>query len=152
MNCKKVKELLMTDYVDGELRSDIQQKIKQHLASCSDCRRLEESLQKKAIEPFRNAQKVQAPDIVWEGIKEAIATPQEAPVFIIRRPAFALAAVAMLIFLTTIFVRPFFISPGPVTEYIEEQAEFFAYLDNAASGIVNGEDEGLGTAIEEYFL
>ena len=152
MNCKKVKELLMTDYVDGELRPDIRSKIKEHLAGCSDCRTLEEALQRKAVEPFRNAQKVQAPDIVWEGVKEAIAVPERAPVFIIRRPAFSLAAVAALIFLTIIFARPFFISHGPVTEYVQEQAEFFAYLDTGANGFMDEEDRGLGTSIEEYFL
>ena len=152
MNCKKVKELLMTDYVDGELRTDIRSKIKEHLAGCSDCRTLEEALQRKAVEPFRNAQKFQAPDIVWEGIKEAIATPESAPVFIIRRSAFALAVVAALIFLTIIFARPFFISPGPVAEYVQEQAAFFAYLDTSANGFMDEEDTGLGTSIEEYFL
>ncbi|MBU3912093.1 MAG: zf-HC2 domain-containing protein [Candidatus Omnitrophica bacterium] len=152
MNCKKVKELLMTDYVDGEMRPGIQHRIRQHLAGCSDCRGFEEAVQKEAIEPFRNAQRVQAPGIVWEGIKEAIAAPEKAPVFIIRRPAFALAAVAALIFLTAIFARSFFISPGQVTEYIEEQAAFFAYLDTGVNSFMDEGGGGLGTSIEEYFL
>ena len=152
MNCKKVRRFLMTDYVDGELRPGIRSRIKEHLTGCSGCRTLEQALQKKAIEPFKNAQKVQAPGIVWEGIKEAIAVPERAPVFIIRRPAFALAACAALIFLMAVFARPFFISHGPVAEYMQEQAEFFAYLDTGANGFMDEEGIGLGTSIEEYFL
>ena len=153
MNCKKIKDLLITDYIDGELSSDIKYKVEQHLLNCSECRRFEEVLQKKVLEPFRGVQKVQPPDVVWEGIKESIVTPKESPIFIIRRPVFALAAAVALIFLTTTFTaRLFFINTKQVTEYIEEQADFFTYLDTGVNGFMDGEDEGLGTSIEEYFF
>lgn len=152
MNCKKIREFIMTDYVDGEAGPELEREIRKHLAGCGGCREFESALQKKVIEPFKNAGKLEAPGIVWDNVREAIAAPEEEPVFIIRRPAFSLALAAVAVILIAIFTMPFFTGPGPVASYIEEQAGFFAYLDNGASGFTNGEDEGLGTAIEEYFL
>ena len=157
----------MTDYVDGEANSILQREIKEHLASCKDCRQFEKALQRKAVEPFKNAQKIQPPDIVWDTIKKAIdrKAPQRqdiladlkerlAAIFTVTRPAFSLAAVAILILLAIIFARPFFnsYSYGPVADYVEDHVGFFAYLDTDTAGFFNGEDMDLGTAIEEYFL
>ena len=65
---------------------------------------------------------------------------------------FAFAAIAALIFLMAVFARPFFISHGQVAEYVQEQVEFFAYLDTGANGFMDEDGIGLGTSIEEYFL
>ncbi|MFC1621255.1 zf-HC2 domain-containing protein [Candidatus Omnitrophota bacterium] len=152
MNCKKIRELIMTDYVDGEAGPKLEREIRKHLAGCGSCREFEIALKKKAIEPFKNAGKLEAPDTIWDNVREAITAPQATPVFIIRRPAFSLALAAVTVILIAVFTMPFFTAPRPVAGYIEEQAEFFAYLDNGESGFMNEEDEGLGTAIEEYFL
>ena len=152
MNCKKIRELIMTDYIDGELREKLERKTREHLARCSDCRVFESELKKSAIEPFKDAKKLEAPGIVWENVREAIKEPEKAPVIIIRRPAFSFALATVAIILIAIFTIPLFRGPGAVTSYMEEQAGVFAYLDNGESGFMNGEDEGLGTTIEEYFL
>lgn len=165
MNCKKIKELIMTDYVDGEANSSLQRDIKEHLASCKDCRQFERTLQRTAIEPFKNAQKIQPPDIVWDRIKEAVGIKgprregilvdlkeRMAAIFVVRRPAVSLAAAMILILLATIFTRPFFISPDPMADYVEDQVVFLSYLDTDTAGFFNGEGMDLGTAIEEYFL
>ncbi len=164
MNCKRIKELLMTDYIDGEMSAESQKQLKQHLNSCDKCRQFEETLQKTVVEPFKKAQEFKPPEAVWDRIRTAI-TAQETQtesflerlrnrlfrVFYIPRPVFAAAAIMTVILITAavIFTKLVFDNQKIASAYLHEQIQFLSYLD---AGYSNGNGIDLGTCIEEYFL
>ncbi|MBM4128995.1 MAG: zf-HC2 domain-containing protein, partial [Nitrospira sp.] len=58
MNCEKIQELILTDYLDGEIDKRQEEFIKQHLATCIGCQEFLSIAQKTVVEPFLNAGKV----------------------------------------------------------------------------------------------
>lgn len=161
MKCDKIRDLISTDYIDGQLNEVKTRQVKEHLAGCGQCSLFEEALRKSAVEPFKNIKEIQPPDYVWERIKENIeeeAQPQKEnalvclrdylkPLFSIPKPVFAaISVIIFLIALTSSVV--FFNSKAQINNYFQEQQEFMNSLENSsgASGA------GFGTAIEEYFL
>lgn len=164
MNCKRIKELLMTDYIDGEMSAELQKQLKQHLNSCDKCRQFEETLQKTVVEPFKKAQEFKPPEAVWDRIRTAI-TAQETQtepflerlrnrlfdVFYVPKPVFAAVAVMTVILITAavIFIKLPFDNQKMASAYLHEQIQFLSYLD---LDYANTDDIDLGTSIEEYFL
>jgi len=161
MKCDKIRDLIYTDYIDGQLNEVKTRQVKEHLFICEQCRLFEESLRKGAIEPFKNLKEIRPPDYVWERIKENIreeAQQQKENVLVYLRnylkPLFSIpksvfAAISVIIFLIALTSSVvFFNSRTQINNYFQEQQEFMNSLENpsVASGA------GLGTAIEEYFL
>ena len=64
MRCDKVKELLMTDYIDKELDGAAEKLVRQHLESCAACRAFEAAVQKSAIKPLKAAAQKSPPAYV----------------------------------------------------------------------------------------
>lgn len=160
MNCRKIQELLMTDYIDGEEDAKMRSSILQHLYACDKCRKLEESLKQKAVDPFLEAEKRYPPDYIWKNIQNQIVEEASAPekikadiggrlsdIFKTLKPAFIVPAVAVAVLAIILIVGASLIDEGRLDTYMTEQAEFIINLD--ANGIDAG---GLGTSIEEYFL
>ena len=75
--CEQFKDLILTDYIDGEADQTVKQQIDAHLLVCPDCLRLAEEVKKNAVVPFTQVSREAVPDGIWEGIKERIG--QEAP-------------------------------------------------------------------------
>ena len=151
MNCAKIREFLMTDYIDGETNEKMKLLIMDHLAACEDCRRLEQEVKQEALVPFKSIERQTPPAYVWERIKNRIINePPPAPAGLFTwkiRPAFALSAVAALILAVVLINRAPFTENGTLSAYLLEQAEFIA--DPSYNGT---ESSGFGTSIEEYFL
>ena len=72
MDCKRIKELITTDYIDRELDEKLMKEIAAHLRVCKECNAFEVSLRKAAIEPFKNIKEIRPPEYLWERIKENI--------------------------------------------------------------------------------
>jgi len=163
MRCKETQELLLTDYADGEASARAIKAAEDHLAACDKCRAFREKLRKTAMEPFDSANRSVPPPEIWDNIKAALAgdiEPREAglyarlkillgDLFKAHRPAITVTAVAAAVLAAVIIAFSPFGRPNGVSEYFEEQAEFFMYPD------MNGESKDypdFGTGIEEYFL
>ena len=165
MKCKEIKELLMADYIDGEVSEVLKKEVQGHLNTCSECRQFEHVLRKTAIEPFKRAGQIQPPDAVWNQIRETIAKGEEQAegflvglrdrlhaIFSARKSVFVVATVMIIILVTIVFTRLPFNSQEGVSGYLEEQAEFLAYLDGDATGFFDKDYIDLGTSIEECFF
>ena len=150
MNCKKIQELLITDYLDGELDQVLCNRIHQHISGCIHCRQFEER-----IVPFHGIRHIEPPTRVWENICEKITTEQMLPqgnwfeyllerlrefLLIHRQPVFATVTVftIMVIALMSIQGQIKTDTGGIVVE------DFGLWIDE--------ENGAIGTAIEEYFL
>ena len=160
MDCKETKGLIIS-YIDGELNAKLREEIRLHLNSCSRCGRLEERLRQDAVEPFRGAARVKAPEELWQRIKAVIETqPEKRPLADLagllflplrrRKPAFALATLMAVLIITVVFTR---MSINPVDDYLAQQIQFISQLSgNGEASEFGIDDIKLGTSIEKYFL
>ena len=161
MQCKKIQELLKTDYLDKEIDQQEEQFIKEHLARCVSCSKLEKKLQAQR-EFFQGVKPKQAPERIWNNIYDVILTERlkqkEAPAFGIlerlmdlmfaRRPAVVLASVLSVIIVFAVFTNVTLQRQASLSK--QNAAESIAgYSLNDKNGYVL---DDLGTSIEEYFL
>ena len=163
MNCKRIRELVMTDYIDGEMNAELKKEIEKHLDTCNQCRQFERALQEMAVEPFEKAREVRPPESVWRSIKETIEEKPSEGLFVglrnisdiifgLRKPVVVAAIIAAIVVITTIFIKLPLNNQQVINGYLEEQIEFMSYLDADEANYSNGGQLDLGTAIEEYFL
>lgn len=147
--------------MDGEINREDQLHIREHLAQCPECRRLEEELRThRAL--FENAKQREVPDRVWQNIRDGIIAErlnQEGSVsrgilerlkesILSPRPVFAFTSVFAVILCVAIFTGVLIQKRQAVSN------------KNGGEGIagysINGESQDtlydLGTNIEEYFL
>jgi anti-sigma factor RsiW len=162
MPCKKIQELLKTDYLDQEADQKKEQSVKEHLAQCSACSELEKILQAQRV-LFQGAKRQPVPERVWNNIADTIVTERLKPeeglisgtlewlkgLIFRRRPAVVLAAslfsmIIIFAFFTNIAIqRRVLLSKQNAAENIA------GYNLNSKNGYVLYD---LGTSIEEYFL
>jgi len=161
MKCKKIQELLKSDYLDDEISQRGRQYIKGHLTHCQQCNRLHEELLAQRL-LFQEAKHQKVPASVWENIKNTIAAEQlEQENKVNRgiferlggllwapRPVFALASIFTVILFIAVLTGIHLQEKGLLNK--EDNGEWIADYS------LNGEDEnlfyGLETNIEEYFL
>jgi len=177
MNCKRIQELILTDYLDDEINKE---SIDQHVANCKECREFLALAKKVTIEPLKNAKKDHlSRDVIWSRIQDEIRKEENCaneyysePNFLeklknamfLPKPVLALSAFAVLV--VAVLVLNFsakqlqlaknisIINHVSVTEKKADikSAEFdqeiyLAYFFNQSESSKN-----YGTSLEEYFL
>jgi len=162
MDCSLIKELILTDYADGQADQETIKKVDDHVHTCADCRQFHSECMQRAVNPFRNSGIVTPPQSIWINIQENIHNRPRGVMnrvidyvinlLSIKRSVFAAAAVAAAVFIAVIYVKNPSNNAHLVDEYIEEQMEFLSSLDNGVSDNTFSEGTDLGTAIEEYLF
>lgn len=159
MNCEKIKELLMTDYIDGELEAALMKEVDAHIKKCGACRLLKAELEDKITVPLRQSGLVEPPQDLWSRIKGEIEEGSaEKPVpavrirlrdiFTVKRPVFAVAAVMVILLTAGIFTKSHFMRKEMLTAYFEEQMEFIDSLNNGDNGFY----ESIDSSPDDFFL
>jgi len=149
MDCKKMEEIILTDYIDGKLEGAVLKEAEGHIASCAGCRGLVREF-KAVAASLHNAPREEPPDLVWEKIRAAITASERAPArtfFTRARPAFAFAALAAAILAIFIAVRPTFLKE---VSPVREQYDVLSLSVSDTNG--NDSEYDMGTPAEEYFL
>jgi anti-sigma factor RsiW len=156
MKCDRIRELIMTVYVDGEASDSEKRLVEEHMASCEACRAFHRDVVEKAVTPLRESGVLELDEAVWVRIKERIGRKQEVPLagvleklrrgLIPERPAFALVSVAALL-VAGILVWSMFGGKG-MSDYLEDQI----YFVNSLVEEENGSYIDLGIPGEDYFL
>ena len=77
MDCKKIQEYIITDYIDDQMGDKQKSLIDQHLAHCHVCEEFLISLKNGAVNPFRIGQKFVPDEFLWSRIKRTIEEVQE---------------------------------------------------------------------------
>ena len=164
MNCKSVQELIITDYIDGQMGDKQKDLIDQHLVHCYECKEYLSSIKREAVNPFVNAYKEVPDGALWGRIKQIVADDQQQqlekslePDFWERlrgavhfpRPAFALATLVTMLFMIGSIGQLFYISPV-VKINGQDQIEYIRSLIEEPVALNNGSDSQ--TPIEKYFL
>ena len=106
MKCEDIKKVILTDYVDGELRGRKIKLVEKHLSECAECRKLLDELKRSAVDPLRKNEYLKPPETVWAGIKEQLEEePRVVPVFG-RKPVLAMASAVRLLPGRVFRIRP----------------------------------------------
>jgi len=164
MSCKKIKDILITDYLDGELDLNKKVLVERHLEVCSECKAFKEELSKFRADIFQKVKPVAPPDSLWNDIRNQLTMNENAPslrlrgsVFfrdLLRIPRFALTfrligvgvlALAIIMVTNLNIERDIRLQKKDSLEYFGALVGEFEYNQS--------EDElSYGTLIEEYFL
>jgi len=166
MKCKKIQRLIITDYIDKEINNELENEINSHLKICNKCKKLEYTLKKIAIMPFREQNRVYPQEKTWDRIKEAIEKQQEQKKYSFidiidnlnlilhsPKPAVVVATLTLFIFIISAFMSLSFSNRRIVNIYLNEQMEFLTYLKSEEqTDLFQNYKLNLGESSEKYFL
>ncbi len=89
MNCKKIQELILTNYLDQEMPQDKQKELESHIASCSECSEFLALAKETTIEPLANIKTDNlSQDIVWSKIQKEIQEEKQSLIDYDQAPGF----------------------------------------------------------------
>jgi len=165
MNCEKIKELILTDYIDNEMNDEEKIGLNIHFARCRGCKEFFETVKNTVVKPFANAKKIEPSGFIWRRVKEAIIAKQQKKldfaasileklksVFYIPWPALAISTIMALVLIVVLMTTLKFSNKEVLETNKEEQAEYSAYsIETPVSALLNN-DDGFGTSIEKYLL
>ena len=162
MDCKKLQDRLLTDYLDKELGAIERAGVDGHLAGCSECREFFGALQRVAVAPFKEAQEIQPEEIVWRRIQAQIEAERAhsesgfwkivdffVSHFPLPVPMMRVAFVTALVLVTVVLARWPSGSMHPAYAYVEEQMTFMNELGAGNTDLMNGELKDYETTYEE---
>ena len=161
MRCEKVRELLKSDYFDGESTPEEQRSVSEHLKLCPGCCELEKELQAQRAALILQSQQLPVPDAVWQNIRNSLASLEPASpnkvtdiierlkaLLFFPKPAFALAGALTVIIITGVFMGN--LAQRKAFFYNAEKEQILS--DYSLNGDNDDAVSGFGTALEEYFL
>ncbi|MEI8176500.1 MAG: zf-HC2 domain-containing protein, partial [Candidatus Omnitrophota bacterium] len=79
MNCKKARELIITDFLDSEIHERERSRLEAHIGGCYDCTEYARAARAAAVEPFDAVIKTVPPERVWRGVLKNITAREERP-------------------------------------------------------------------------
>lgn len=158
--CKEIQDLVLMDYVDGQLDIAIKDQLERHLSTCSSCQNFAQEVKQHLIMPFENSDRQQVPLKLWSAIQEKIYQEQSSKQGVLENikqwlnsltlPQLvpALVSFTMVFFVTsTIFINQ---QIKQATD--QEEGSYVAYVLASEATMSQGDSEDLGTPIEKYFL
>lgn len=74
MFCDQMQEVLLTDFIDGQLESSARKNIEAHLSNCADCRSRVELYQQQVRPMFLQIAQSHAPTDLWQKIAPQLKT------------------------------------------------------------------------------
>ena len=156
MNCKKVKELLITDYIDCETIIALRHKIDRHISGCKSCRSYKEEVE-RSLPPLFSEARVNPPsDEIWHHIKSRITCKGRAAkgnIFMlkpfVRKSIFAFATAAALLLVVISFKVQN--NQHYANSFLLEE-EYFLYDSSSYGEREFFSQPNFGTIIEEYFM
>jgi anti-sigma factor RsiW len=162
MECKRTKELLLSDYRDGRLDESSSSELKAHLDKCFDCRSFEAAIREAAVLPFKDLQRHEVPEAVWRNIKERIADRGDRPLSLLEvikgrlkvlaspKPALVFAS-TMVIFLVMFgAIAKYRVERGRFQDYFAQQMDFYSMLDHGQENDID--IARTGNSMEEYIF
>jgi len=162
MECKKIQDRLITEYVDKELGSEENIEVERHVAACSDCREFLGAVQKKSVIPFKGAGTLQPESVVWERILEKLEEERARSEggfwklvdrlvshFPLPVPLLRGAFVAALILVVVVLAKWPSSYADPAYGYISEQMTFMSGLKAGNADLLNGDLKNYSKVFEE---
>ena len=164
MRCKKSRELLLTDYLDGEMGGKERLRLEKHLAGCPECKKFSLTAGKVGPELFSGAARAEAPEYLWRRVREVVLAEQKKALsatgifakvrafLYMPRPVLAVATIVVLILAVGTFARLRLNREEALQLSAQGQVEYLNYLAEPFSDVQSDENAGFGTQVEKYFL
>jgi predicted anti-sigma-YlaC factor YlaD len=164
MNCKRTRELLLTDYLDKQTGLELRTEVEEHLKICPECRRLEAEIRRAIVLPFKDAKGPQAPHYLWLNIKERIAERESSKrslwnwlrerlqVFTLPAPALTFASTMVILLAVFGLIAKQNMDKNQISDYFSQQISFYSVLNNGLENGDNKESADLGTTVEKYLF
>lgn len=167
MKCEQVKELILTDYLDGQLGKEQKAQLEKHLTTCRDCKEYELFTRTTVIDPFNNLERHNPPEAAWHNIREQI--QEELPrqessnafayfinriqtLLSIPKPALVVTPVIVLILVVITLIKLPHEDRKIVKVNPESQIECITYLMSVFDQEIMNVDDDFETSIEGFFL
>ncbi len=158
--CEHFKDLILTDYLDGELDKNLAESLESHLLDCGDCRAFFKDVKNNASLPFQKVSQQPVPAELWSAIKQKIENQDQAanPLEVILDKLKGLIVFPRLVPVFASLVLMFLAGSVTLnTVHIQraqdkEQGEYLVSLLSTAGSSAQSDNNGLGTPIEHYFL
>ncbi|MBF0486183.1 MAG: zf-HC2 domain-containing protein [Candidatus Omnitrophica bacterium] len=71
-NCENLRELILTDYLDGEADDKARAAVDAHLLQCADCRSLLKEAQEGFVMPLETVAREAVPAEIWISLQDRI--------------------------------------------------------------------------------
>ncbi len=155
--CKDIQELILTNYLDGEIDQELKIRIDRHLDECAECRKFAAEAKETLIVPFQQAPAEKVPAHLWTAIKDKIENV-EAPapqMHWARRwvETFSYLKLAPILagLILFILIGPRVLQTQEAKKVqASEQGEYLASLLDSTSSLDS--DDDTETPLEAYFL
>ena len=174
MNCREIRDMILTDYLDGEQWEERSIEVEKHLTACSACRDFATQVKEKTVLPLQQSKPIQVDEeVIWQNIKAEIET-EDRPLEGYRPSFFAswaehlrafwgrpkvvwsFARVALLLAIMVLQFKVVYDGRMAKQKAAQEEVQYLAYVVEEFMFEESNGDEtngaGFGTAIEEYFL
>jgi anti-sigma factor RsiW len=158
--CEQFKDLILTDYMDGELDKELKTSVESHLLDCGDCRAFFKEVKNKAALPFQQASRQPVPEELWLTIRQGIegqaqsSSPIEAlmdrlkGLIIFPRLVPVFASLALMFLAGSVTLNTINIQRAQA----KDQGEYLVSLLSTSGSSASSDSNDLGTPIEHYFL
>ena len=155
MNCKKIKELLLTDYADGCMEANDLTDLNKHLSTCAQCNEYKERLFSDIINPLRAQSCVHVPSYLQAKVRSAVynESSKRHNMFSILNLLHGWKGVASMCGLFVVALLLMY-TPNKKAENVSN--EHINYISETVYGenlqANNSESLNFGTAVETYLL
>ena len=165
MKCKKIREIILTDYIDGQLNEKQRSSLGRHLAECKGCGKFFIYVMKNIAGLFTNTERLVPSEIVWRRIKGNIETEvANKPTFItgfferlkgtlyIPKPATIFVTALTFILVASLALALYIGNQNKLNYNNQKTIQDNDYYEELFSDAYTTKDAGFGTAMEENFL
>jgi anti-sigma factor RsiW len=158
--CDYFKDLILTDYIDGELDKNLGASVESHLLDCSDCRAFFKEVKNNTALPFQQALQQPVPAGLWEAVRQSIEHENQvsSPLadFIDKLKSLVVFPRMVPVFASLILI---FLAGSVTLNTIhiqqvkdKDQGEYLVALLSPSGPSTTSDNNGLETPIEHYFL
>jgi anti-sigma factor RsiW len=158
--CEQIKDLIVTDYIDGELDKNLAGSVENHLLDCGACRAFFKEVKNSATLPFQQALPQPVPAALWEAVKQGIEdenqvrSPSEdfiqklKGLFVFPKMVPVFASLMLMLLAGSVTLNTIQVQQAQA----KDQGEYLFSLLSPAGASGSSDNNDSGTPIEHYFL
>jgi len=158
--CDYYKDLILTDYIDGQLDKITAESIESHLLDCSDCRLFFKEVKNNTALPFNQVSAQPIPTELWDTIRQNIENENQSPgplwgfldklkgLLVLPRLVPVFASLVLMILVGSVTFNTMQIKQAQA----KDQGEYLVSLLSPADSSTATDSNDTGSAIEHYFL
>jgi anti-sigma factor RsiW len=158
--CDQYKDLILADYIDGELDKDLAENLEAHLLDCGDCRAFLKEVKNNAAMPFQKVLQQPVPVGLWSTIRQNIEQENRETdplaefidrlkgLIVFPRLVPVLASIALMFMVGSVTLNTVQVQRAQD----KDQGEYLVAMLSPTGSSAQGDNNDLGTPIEHYFL